>query len=64
MNFFGIGVKMIRSVMKKKNIMLLEELMKKVKDLGVNIIVCIMFMDVMGISKEELIDGINYGGVG
>ena len=64
MNFFGIGAKMIRSVMKKKNIMSLEELMKKAKDLGVNITACTMSMDVMGISEEELIDGINYGGVG
>ena len=38
--------------------------MKKAKDLGVNITACTMSMDVMGISKEELIDGINYGGVG
>ena len=64
MNFFGIGAKMIRSAMKKKNIMSLEELMKKAKDSGVNITACTMSMDVMGISKEELIDGINYGGVG
>lgn len=64
MNFFGIGAKMIRSVMKKKNIMSLEELMKKAKDSGVNITACTMSMDVMGISEEELIDGINYGGVG
>ena len=64
MNFFGIGAKMIRSVMKKKNIMSLEELMKKAKDSGVNITACTMSMDVMGISKEELIDGISYGGVG
>ena len=64
MNFFGIGAKMIRSVMKKKNIMSLEELIKKAIDSGVNITACTMSMDVMGINKEELIDGINYGGVG
>ena len=64
MNFFGIGAKMIRSVMKKKNIMSLEELIKKAIDSGVNITACNMSMDVMGISEEELIDGINYGGVG
>jgi len=64
MNFFGIGAKMIRSVMKKKNIMSLEELIKKAIDSGVNITACTMSMDVMGISKEELIDNINYGGVG
>ena len=64
MNFFGIGAKMIRSIMRKKNIMSLEELIKKAIDSGVNITACTMSMDVMGISKDELIDGINYGGVG
>lgn len=64
MNFFGIGAKLIRWVMGKKNIMSLEELMKKAIDSGVNITACTMSMDVMGIGEEELIDGINYGGVG
>ena len=49
---------------RKKNIMSLEELIKKAIDSGVNITACTMSMDVMGINKEELIDGINYGGVG
>ena len=31
---------------------------------GVEIVACTMSMDVMGIKKEELIDGITYGGVG
>ena len=31
---------------------------------GVEIVACTMSMDVMGIKKEELIDGINYAGVG
>lgn len=64
MNFGGIGAKLIRSVMKKKNIMSLEELMAKSIESGVNITACTMSMDVMGITPEELIDGINYGGVG
>ena len=64
MNFFGIGAKMIRSIMRKKNIMSLQELIKKAIDSGVDITACTMSMDVMGINKEELIDGINYGGVG
>ena len=64
MNFFGIGAKLIRWVMKQKNIMSLEELMKKAIESGVEITACTMSMDVMGITREELIDGINYGGVG
>ena len=63
-NFFGIGAKLIRWVMKQKNIMSLEELMKKAIESGVEITACTMSMDVMGITQEELIDGINYGGVG
>lgn len=64
MNFFGIGAKLIKCVMKQKNIMSLEELMKKAIESGVEITACTMSMDVMGITQEELIDGINYGGVG
>jgi peroxiredoxin family protein len=30
---------------------------------GVRIVACTMSMDVMGIKKEELIDGIEYAGV-
>jgi len=33
-------------------------------DMGVRIIACSMSMDVMGIRKEELIDGVEIGGVG
>lgn len=64
MNFFGIGAKMIRWTMKKKNIMSLEELMKKSIESGVSITACTMSMNVMGITQEELIDEISYGGVG
>lgn len=38
--------------------------MKKAIESGVEITACTMSMDVMGITQEELIDGINYGGVG
>ena len=64
MNFFGMGSKMIRDIMNRKNIMSLEELMKKSIEDGANLVVCTMSMDVMGIKEEELIDGISFGGVG
>ena len=38
--------------------------MKKAMENGVKIIACSMSMDVMGIRKEELIDGVEIGGVG
>jgi peroxiredoxin family protein len=63
MNFFGVGAKMLRSMMKEKGIASLEELMDIAKDLGIKIIACTMSMDAMGISKENLIDNLEYGGV-
>jgi peroxiredoxin family protein/TusA-related sulfurtransferase len=64
MNMGGIGPKMIRGIMQKKNVQSLEELMKAAMDNGVNIVACTMSMDIMGIKEEELIDGVNFGGVG
>lgn len=55
---------MIRSVMKKNNVSSLEELMETALQQGVEIVACQMSMDVMGIKKEELIDGVRVGGVG
>ncbi len=63
MNFFGIGARMLRAMMKEKGIASLEELMAVARDLGVKIIACTMSMDAMGVGKEELADGLEYGGV-
>lgn len=63
MNMAGIGPKMIRGIMKKKNILSLEELIDQAKENGIKLVACSMSMDVMGIKKEELIDGVEVGGV-
>jgi peroxiredoxin family protein len=63
MNFGGLGAKMMRYIMKKKNVNTLTELMENAQAMGVKIIACTMSMDVMGIRKEELIDGIDFAGV-
>ncbi|MEL7567029.1 MAG: DsrE/DsrF/DrsH-like family protein [Dehalobacterium sp.] len=63
MNMGGMGAKMIRGIMKKKNVSSLEELIEQAKSQGVKLVACSMSMDVMGIKKEELIDGIDIGGV-
>lgn len=63
MNMGGLGAKMMRYTMKSKNVDALESLMKQYMENGGKIIACTMSMDVMGISQEELIDGIEYGGV-
>ncbi|NDV78869.1 FAD-dependent oxidoreductase [Dysgonomonas sp. 511] len=63
MNMGGMGSKMMRIIMKDKNIDSLETLMQQAKESGVEFIACSMSMDVMGIKKEELMDGITVGGV-
>ena len=64
MNMGGMGTAMMRGIMKDKNIDSLEDMMKKAMANGVKIIACSMSMDVMGIRPEELIDGVEIGGVG
>lgn len=64
MNMGGMGTQMMKSIMKKKNVMTLPELLQEAKDAGVQLVACSMSMDVMGIKKEELIDGVIIGGVG
>jgi NADPH-dependent 2,4-dienoyl-CoA reductase/sulfur reductase-like enzyme/peroxiredoxin family protein/rhodanese-related sulfurtransferase/TusA-related sulfurtransferase len=63
MNMAGMGTVMMRQVMKQKNVYSLEDLISQAHDNGIRFVACTMSMDVMGIKKEELIDGIEYGGV-
>lgn len=63
MNMMGMGSKMIRGIMKKKNIDSLESLIQQAMANGVEFIACQMTMDMMGIKKEELLDGVTVGGV-
>ncbi len=63
MNFWGLGPRMMRSVMRQHNVMSLEELMASAREQGVKLIACKMSMDLLGFSEDELIDGLDYVGV-
>jgi NADPH-dependent 2,4-dienoyl-CoA reductase/sulfur reductase-like enzyme/peroxiredoxin family protein/rhodanese-related sulfurtransferase/TusA-related sulfurtransferase len=63
MNMMGMGAPMIRMVMKKHGVDSLEQLIQQAMDNGVQIVACNMSMDLMGITAEELMDGVQYGGV-
>jgi peroxiredoxin family protein len=56
MHMAGMGTGMMKSLMKKKNVMSLEDLMKTAADSGVEIVICEMSMDLMGFKSEEMID--------
>ncbi len=58
----AMATKMMNKWMKKANVSKLSELLGLSKELGVKLIACQMTMDVMGIKKEDLIDGLEIGG--
>ena len=63
MNYFGLGAVMLRKMMRDKQIVSLEELIGLARELDVKLIACTMSMDATGVSREELVDGLTYGGV-
>ena len=63
MNMGGLGSAMMKWVMKNKNVSTLSELIQQAQQSGIKFIACNMSMDVMGIKAEELIDGVEIGGV-
>lgn len=63
MNMFGVGKIFMKKIMKDKGICSLSDIINQSLALGIEISVCQMTMHMMGISKEELCDGIIYGGV-
>lgn len=63
MNMGGIGPRFFQRVMKSKNVASLPELIELAREMDIKMIACQMAMDVMGIRPEELIDGIEFGGV-
>lgn len=63
MNFAGMGPRLMKSLMKQKNVSSLPEMIETARALGVKMIACTTSMEVMGITKEELIDGTDLAGV-
>jgi peroxiredoxin family protein len=65
MNMGGMGTAMMKSLMKKKNVASLEEMIALAEELGVRIYVCEMSMDLMGFGRDEFIDykGLGFAGV-
>lgn len=64
MNYLGMGPKMIKSVMKKHNAVPLPQLVEMAQEQDVKLIACTMTMDLLGLQQDELLDEIDYGGVG
>lgn len=63
MNFFGAGAQIIRGLMQKHEVSSPEELFGLARELGVRMVVCDMSRELLGIKDEELVDGLETGGV-
>lgn len=63
MNMLGLGPKMIRRVMSGKKVDSLEALIEQALSLDIRLVACRMSMDVMGITREELMDKVVVAGV-
>jgi len=63
MHIGGLGTGMMKYVMENKNVESLEVLIQSAIEQDVKLTACTMTMDIMGIKREELMDGIDEGGV-
>ncbi len=55
-NMMGMGPWMMKGLMKQQNVLSLDEMFKQAGELGIEITVCEMTMNLMGFKKEEMID--------
>jgi peroxiredoxin family protein len=64
MNMAGMGTSMMKSLMKKKNVASLDQMLEMAAELGVKIYICEMSMSLMGFKQGEFIDYPNLEYVG
>lgn len=64
LNMLGLGPVFFKMMMRQNHVETLPDLITLARDMGVRLIACQMSMGVMGIKPEELLDGLDYGGVG
>jgi peroxiredoxin family protein len=63
MNFFGAGAKIIRKLMNDHDVTSVEEFVELAREFDVRMTVCDMSRELLGVKDEELIDGLEVGGV-
>ena len=63
MNMAGMGPIFFKHLMKQRNVESLPDMVALVQELGVRMVACETSMGVMGLTRDELLEGIDYGGV-
>jgi len=59
LNFAGMGPSMMKGLADKYNVAPVQELMEVAQDMGVKLWPCQMTMDLMGITRDDMIDGLD-----
>ncbi len=63
MHMMGAGTAMLKGVMKHHNVPTLPEMISDAQDNGVRLLGCTMTMDLLGMAKSDLLDGVELAGV-
>jgi peroxiredoxin family protein len=58
LNFVGAGPAMMRKLASDHQVASLQELLELARDMGVRLIPCQMTMDRLGLTREDMIDGL------
>lgn len=58
MNFAGAGPRMMRKLARDHKVASPQELFEMARDMGVRLVPCQMTMDLMGLTREDLIEGL------
>jgi len=63
MNMAGMGPLFFKHLMQQRNVESLPNMIALAQELGIKMVACEMSMGVMGVTRAELLDNIEYGGV-
>ncbi|MHB1004143.1 MAG: DsrE/DsrF/DrsH-like family protein [Chloroflexota bacterium] len=58
----AVATTIMKGMMRKSHVAKLSDLLELAVESGVRLIACQMTMEMMGVKKEDLIDGLEYGG--
>jgi peroxiredoxin family protein len=58
----AIATAMMKSMFQKHGVASIGQLLSLAQESGVKLICCTMTMDVMGVKREDIIDGVEFGG--
>jgi len=59
MNFVGMGPTMMKKLADEHHVASPTELLEVARDLGVKLVPCQMTMDLLGLTKDDLIEGVD-----